>query len=120
METTEQILAFASNSNIILGVETEASNIINTPYKARKYLDSFKSKHLGIIMDGANLFLPSQINNMEAVLNEAFELLGKDIVLAHVKDISNGKELDFVAARRENWILVHIFNCLENITIMVR
>ncbi len=98
METTEQLLAYAHKSNLILGIETEASNIINTPYKAREYLDSFKSKHLGIIMDGANLFLPSQVCNMEAVLNEAFELLGKDIVLAHGKDITNGSELDFVAA----------------------
>ncbi len=98
LETTEQILTFAYKNNIILGIETEASNIINTPLRAGKYLDYFKSKHLGIIMDGANLFLPSQISNMEAVLKEAFELLGKDIVLAHAKDISNENELDFVAA----------------------
>ena len=98
LKTTEQILEFAQKNNIILGVETEASNIINTPQKARNYLDKFQSKHLKIIMDGANLFLPSQIDKMESVLHEAFELLGEDIVLAHAKDIACGKDMNFVAA----------------------
>lgn len=98
LKTTESLLTFAAKNNIILGVETEASNIINTPQRARRYLDHFKSRHLKIIMDGANLFLPFQVRNMEAVLSEAFELLGGDIVLAHAKDISFGSELEFVAA----------------------
>lgn len=98
IETTERILSFAEEYNIILGVETEASNIINTPPRARKYLDCFKSEHLKIIMDGANLYLPSELRDTDAVLKEAFEILGRDIVLAHAKDISFGEELKFAAA----------------------
>ena len=79
MQTTERIIRYAKESNVILGVETEANNIVCTPAKARKYLDAVGSPHLKIIMDGANLFRPEQVKDMRAVLDEAFDLLGGDI-----------------------------------------
>lgn len=98
IDTTTKILEFGKKYNIVFGVETEASNIVNTPQKAREYLDYFGSRHLKIIMDGANLFLPSQITHMDEVLKEAFFLLGKDIVLAHAKDLAGTEKIEFVAA----------------------
>jgi len=98
LDTTNKIIPFAEKHNLILGVETEVNNIINTPQKARKYLDTIGSEHLKIIMDGANLFLPEQINNMKQVLEEAFSCLGKDIVIAHAKDLAKSSDLVFVAA----------------------
>ena len=98
MRSTEQILRSAQDNGIILGVETEASNIICTPEKARQYLDDVGSPNLKIIMDGANLFRPEQVPRMGSILEEAFDALGKDIVLAHAKDFSLGQDIDFVAA----------------------
>lgn len=98
LKTTSRILKFAEENGIILGVETEASNIINTPERARLYLDSFQSSYLKIVMDGANLFLPNQIDDMKQVLETAFTLLGDDIVLAHAKDLAKGEDISFVAA----------------------
>lgn len=106
METTEEILGYAREYDVILGVETEASNIVNTPLRARKYLDQADSPYLRIIMDGANLFRPEQVKDMRKVLDEAFELLGRDIVIAHAKDFSfqeqpegaKPESLQFVAA----------------------
>ena len=98
MRSTEQILRSAQDNGIILGVETEASNIICTPEKARRYLDDVGSPNLKIIMDGANLFRPEQVPRMAEILEEAFDALGKDIVLAHAKDFSLGQDIDFVAA----------------------
>ncbi len=88
LRTTGRILAYAEENNVVLGVEIEASNIINTPQRARKYLDTYKSPHLKIIMDGANLFTPPQVPFMKEVLEEAFRLVGGDIVLAHAKDFT--------------------------------
>lgn len=98
MRSTEKILRSAQDNGIILGVETEASNIICTPEKARQYLDDVGSSNLKIIMDGANLFRPEQVPWMGSILEEAFDALGKDIVLAHAKDFSLGQDIDFVAA----------------------
>lgn len=98
MRSTERVLKCAEDNHIILGVETEASNIINTAQRARKYLDTVGSPYLRIIMDGANLFRPEQVSDMQNVLTEAFALLGKDIVLAHAKDISLDQRIAFTAA----------------------
>ena len=96
--TTKQIIKFAEKYDVILGVETEASNIIDTADKARKYLDEINSPHLKIIMDGANLFHPGQQQDMKETLDYSFRLLGKDIVIAHAKDFSYDGDLKFVAA----------------------
>lgn len=98
MRSTEKILRYAEDNGITLGVETEASNIICTPEKARRYLDDVGSPNLKIIMDGANLFRPEQVPRMAEILEEAFDALGKDIVLAHAKDFSLEGSLSFVAA----------------------
>ena len=98
MRSTEIILRYAEDNGITLGVETEASNIICTPEKARRYLDDVGSPNLKIIMDGANLFRPEQVPRMAEILEEAFDALGKDIVLAHAKDFSLEGSLSFVAA----------------------
>lgn len=98
MRTTEQLLRCAEESDVVLGVETEASNVICTPQLARKYLDKTGSPRLKIIMDGANLFRPGEERSVREVLDEAFAVLGKDIVLAHAKDFVRGQELSFVAA----------------------
>ena len=98
MRSTEQILRYAEDNHIILGVETEVSNIICTPEKARRYLDTVGSPNLKIIMDGANLFRPEQVPRMAEILQESFDALGKDIVLAHAKDFSLRGDISFVAA----------------------
>ena len=49
-------------------------------------------------MDGANLFIPERVAHMKETLDEAFALVGRDIVLAHAKDLAGSAELAFVAA----------------------
>lgn len=97
LRTTEEILDYAEEYDVILGVETETNNIVNTPDAARKYLDEAGSERLKIIMDGANLFLPEQVNDMKNVLENAFALLGQDIALAHAKDFTCDGDISIVA-----------------------
>lgn len=98
MHTTEKILAFAEEYDLVLGVEPEVSNIINSPRAADRYLKDAGSDRLKIIMDGANLFTAENVCRMRDVLDEAFELLGDRIVLAHAKDFSLSDGISFVAA----------------------
>jgi sugar phosphate isomerase/epimerase len=51
-------------------------------------------------MDGANIFQRGQLSEMRRVLDEAFELLGSDIVLAHAKDLDKDGEAGHLAAGR--------------------
>ena len=115
MRSTEAILPAAEKYHITLGVETEASNIINTPEMARKYLDTAGSSQIKIIMDGANLFLPDRLPHMHEVLDQAFRLLGKDIVIAHAKDFScDGKKISFVAAGKGQLDYPYYIRLLKN------
>ncbi len=66
--------------------------------KARLLLDTLGSPSLKIVMDGANLFHAGELARMAEVLDEAFALLGPDIVLAHAKDLSRDGEAGHEAA----------------------
>lgn len=87
LDTTRIILEYAGKYSIVLGVEPEPTNVINSPKKARRYLDDIDDERLKIVMDGANLFTQKNIDRIDETLIESFSLLGKDICLAHGKDL---------------------------------
>jgi len=84
--TLEQSLIMAELKDVILGIEPELSNVINSADKARRILDEMQSRHLKIVFDPANLFEKAALNEIEKTIANGLELLGKDIVLAHAKD----------------------------------
>ncbi len=93
VRTLEQLVPDAERHGVTLGIEPERANVINSASKARRLLDEMQSDRLRIIMDGANLFLPTEdLSNMREVLHEAFDLLGPDIVSVHAKDITGDTE----------------------------
>lgn len=100
MQSMEKTLKIAERYDLILGIECEASNTVNSPKKARKLLDEFRSERLKIIMDVANLFPKGQAKreNVRDFMDEAFDLLGNEIYIAHGKDIKEGNGLDFTHA----------------------
>jgi sugar phosphate isomerase/epimerase len=96
----ESALAIAERHDVLLGIECEASNVVNTPERARELLDTFPSPRLKIIMDVANLFQwgEARAENVRPIMDNAFALLGADIQLAHGKDIQAGEGLAFTHA----------------------
>jgi sugar phosphate isomerase/epimerase len=96
----EVAVRVAEKHGVTLGVEPEIGNTINSVRKARRLLDEVRSPRLKIIMDGANIFQHGQLPNMRKVLDEAFELLGSDIALAHAKDLDKDGEAGHLAAGR--------------------
>lgn len=95
--TLTSLLRIAERNAVTLGVEPERANVINSATKARRLLDEMESDYLKVIIDGANLF-DSPADDMESVLEEAFELLGNDVVLAHAKDLMEDSASEFQAA----------------------
>lgn len=89
LQTTEKLILIAEKYDLTLGVETEASNAVFSVERTRQYLDAIASKHLKVIMDCANLFQAGTAwrKNVRPTIEKAFDQLGKDIVLAHAKDI---------------------------------
>ena len=102
LDTVSSCTKLAERYDIILAVESEASNIISTPERARRLMDTVGSPNLKMILDCANLFHAGEAyrENVRAILDHAFALYGHDIVLAHGKDISEGDGIAFCGTGR--------------------
>ncbi len=87
LHSLEAALESAQRHDVVLGIEPEVSNVVDSAAKARRLLDELRSPHLKIVMDGANLFHSGDLAHMDDILDGAFALLGGDIVLAHAKDL---------------------------------
>jgi sugar phosphate isomerase/epimerase len=79
----------AREFRVVLAFEPEVNNIVNSAQKARRLMDEIGSPFLKVTFDAANLFDTGQLPRMKEVLDEAFALIGKDIVLAHAKDLDH-------------------------------
>src|SRR5436305_9757533 len=79
----------ARKAKVVLDFEPEVSNVVDSARKARRLLDEIGSPHLKVTMDPANLFHAGELPRMKEILDEAFALVGKDIVLCHAKDLDH-------------------------------
>ena len=92
----------AERYGVTLAVESEASNVIDTPEKARRLMDGVGSDRIGMILDPANLFHAGEAHpeNARRTLDEAFARFGPSIVAAHGKDILEGDGISFCGTGR--------------------
>lgn len=93
-----EALDIAETYDVTLAFEPEVSNVIDSAVKARRFLDELGSPRLKVVMDGANLFHAGELAKMHAILDEAFELLGPEIVLGHAKDLDRDGEAGQIPA----------------------
>lgn len=105
----------AEEADVTLVFEPEVNNVVNTALKARRLLDEVASKHLKVVIDGANLFQTGQLVRMRQVLDEAFQLLGDDIRMAHAKDLENDGDAGHQAAGTGVLDYEHYLMCLDRI-----
>jgi sugar phosphate isomerase/epimerase len=96
--TIREAVVMAERADVTLAIEPEVSNVVGSAQKARRLLDEIGSPRLKVTMDAANLFHAGELARMGEVLDEAFALLGKDIVMAHAKDLSRDGEAGHEAA----------------------
>jgi sugar phosphate isomerase/epimerase len=88
----------AKQADVILAFEPEVNNVVDSAQKARRLMDEIGSPHLKVTMDAANIFHAGDLARMSEVLDQAFVLIGKDIVLAHAKDLSRDGDAGHEAA----------------------
>ncbi|MDZ7639054.1 MAG: sugar phosphate isomerase/epimerase family protein [Bryobacterales bacterium] len=90
--------AIAQQAKVVLAFEPEVNNVVDTARKARQLLDEVGSPHLKVTIDPANIFHAGELPRMREVLEEAFALVGKDVVLAHAKDLDHDGDAGHKAA----------------------
>ncbi len=93
-----EALHIAGQYQLNFAFEPELSNVVDSAQKARRLLDEMQSANLRVVIDPANLFHQGDLPRMAEILDEAFDLLGDAIVLAHAKDLSRDGEAGQQAA----------------------
>lgn len=96
VDSVIKALVLAERHDVVLVVEPEPANVVSSAAKARDLLDQLANDRLRIVLDPANIVLSDRSSSPDAVLDDAFALLGPDIVFAHAKDLSS--EGEFCAA----------------------
>ena len=85
IDTMERLFALEAGASLTFAIEPEHGNVIVDAARARSLLDALQAgDRLKIILDPANLW--EEGRPQHDVLQEAFELLGADLVIAHAKD----------------------------------
>ena len=90
--------AIAEQEGVVLAFEPEVNNVVDSAKKSRRLMDEVHSPHLKMTMDAANLFHKGELAHMDRILDDAFALVGHDIVLAHAKDLSHDGDAGHEAA----------------------
>ncbi len=80
-------LAIADAHGVTLAFEPEPANVISSVARGRDLLREMDHPRLKVVMDVANVVATDRSRSPEAVLDEAFNLLGDQIVIAHGKDL---------------------------------
>ena len=96
--TLEQVLPIAEAAGVIIAFEPEFNNVASDAKKSRRLIDEMRSPNLKVVMDAANIFGENDLSRMTKVLDEAFELLGEHIAIAHGKDLDHGGDAGHLAA----------------------
>src|SRR2546427_5215729 len=86
LSSMEAALQIAEEEQVTLAFEPERANVVNTAAKGHALLAAMQSSRLKVVIDPANLIVPGDEWQMSQILDEAFDLLGEDLVIAHAKD----------------------------------
>lgn len=100
VESMARLAAIAEEHAVTIAFEPEQANVVDSAQRARALMDTLRSERVKVLMDAANLLNPGNEARQQAVLREAFELLGDDVVIAHAKEYSPGGQLGGLALGR--------------------
>jgi len=82
----EPVVRAAEKIGAFLSIEPVYTHIVSNPRRARRVLDAIASPNFGIIFDPVNMLHADNIGHRDEVLQEAMELLEKEINIIHIKD----------------------------------
>ena len=97
-DTLEKILPAAEAAGVDIAFEPEYNNVCQNARLSRKLIDEMASPRLKVVMDAANIFGKDDLPRMKEVLDEAFDLLGDYVAIAHGKDLDHGGDAGHLPA----------------------
>lgn len=99
IENLRPVVKYAEQMGVIMAIEPVFKHIVYNPSRAKRVLDEIASPNLQIILDPVNLLDGGNYRKQREIVEEAIEVLGKDIAMIHIKDfIVEGEKLVSVGA----------------------
>ncbi len=108
-----EAVEIARHTGLVLGFEPEVNNVVDSAQKARRLLDEIGSPHLKVTIDPANIFHTGELPRMKEMLEQAFSLVGKDVVMAHAKDLDHDGDAGHLPAGQGKLDYDHYLSLLQ-------
>ena len=86
LQAMEAALTIAEAEQVTLAFEPERANVVQSASRGQALLHAMRSPRLKVVLDAANIISPGDIQVQRRVVEEAFDLLGEQIIIAHAKD----------------------------------
>lgn len=80
------VVKYAEQMGVVMAIEPVWKHIVYNPSRARRVLDEIDSPNLQIILDPVNLLDYCNYKDQIAIVDEAIDVLGKDVAMVHLKD----------------------------------
>jgi sugar phosphate isomerase/epimerase len=94
VDSLRQVCAVATAEGMVVAIEGHVLSMLDTPRRVRDLLDAVGSPALKFNTDPVNFYgSVRDVHDTRPILNELFDLLGKDTVAAHFKDLALKDEL---------------------------
>lgn len=86
IKNLKPVVRCAESYGVTVAIEPVAKHIVWSPKRCRQVLDEIGSHNLQVLFDPVNLLSMDNVDHADEVIAEAIELLGKDVVMLHLKD----------------------------------
>lgn len=86
LQAFEAAVRIAEEHGVLLGVEPELANVVNSATAARRLIDEMGSRAIRIVLDPANLAEEAEPAVRQRIISEVVDLLADRIIMAHAKD----------------------------------
>ena len=107
----EKAVAIADRFDVELGIEPELANVVSSAPAAARLFAEIASPRLRVVLDPANLFETAAADERKRLVEEAVDLLGPCIAMAHAKDRNAAG--GFAVAGRGVIDFAHFVGCLK-------
>jgi sugar phosphate isomerase/epimerase len=90
----EKFTRLAEKTGAVISIEPYWKNVIGSAERAMRLFRDVRSPALKLVMDPCNYFRKADLANMQTMLTDIFQQVGKQTVLAHAKDVKEAANAD--------------------------
>jgi len=90
----EKFAGLAEKTGAVISIETYWKNVIGSAERAERLFRDVPSPALKLVMDPCNYFRKADLARMQPMLQDIFQRVGKQTVIAHAKDVKAAPNTD--------------------------